>query len=66
MQKPSRETIKKYVAKLESVAKKHGGKLPNYSWLRDHGLFHAYEVMRSAPSAFRHIKRAFARKRASK
>lgn len=60
MKRPSKETIQKHVAKLRTLAKKHKGKLPTYSWLNDHGYFRSYEMLRLYPGYFRGIKRAFA------
>lgn len=56
--KISAETIAKHVAKLRSVAKKHKGLLPPYTWLNAHGLFRSYEVMRAYPRKFAGIKRS--------
>lgn len=60
VQKPSRETILKHVAKLTKLVKKNKGKLPTYTWLNGNGFFRSYEVMRMFPGYFRGIKRAFA------
>lgn len=61
MAKPSRKTIQKHVAIFEKLARRNKGKLPTYTWLNNNGYFRSYEVMRSSPGSFRHIKRARAR-----
>lgn len=58
---PSRETILKHVKKLMTLVKKNKGKLPSYTWLKDHGFFRSYEILRQYPGYFRGIKRAFVR-----
>jgi hypothetical protein len=66
--KPSKETILAHVEKLSKLAKKHGGKLPTYSWLNANGYFRSYEVMRNFPHFFKRAglvkNRAFANKAA--
>lgn len=60
MQKPSKETIQKHVEILTNLAnrKRNKGVLPTYTWLEKNGFFRSYEVMRAAPRAFKHLKRA--------
>jgi hypothetical protein len=63
MLKPSKETIAKHVKILTGLAKRkrNKGALPTYTWLNANGYFRSYEVMRAAPRAFKHLKRARAR-----
>jgi hypothetical protein len=57
MQKPSKETIAKHIAKAKSLAKKNGGKLPSYTWLNKHGFFGTYEILRQFTENFAGIAR---------
>lgn len=49
-------TVIRHVQVLEAVAAEHGGVLPTYKWLREHGYSTSYAVMLDNPKQFKHIK----------
>jgi hypothetical protein len=54
--KMSDERIQRYVKELEDLATVHGGYVPPYKWLNEHGYFSAYDCMKQYPAAFAHLK----------
>jgi len=54
--KKSDATIQKHVVILEKLAANHGGYVPSFKWLDEHGYFASYQTMRDYPAAFAHLK----------
>jgi hypothetical protein len=50
-------TFRKHLQTLRRLARKHGGTLPTYTWLNQHGYFRAYDAVRKE-GALKIFKRA--------
>jgi hypothetical protein len=54
--KMSDARIQRHVKQLEDLAIAHGGYVPPYKWLNEHGYFSSYDCMKQYPAAFAHLK----------
>ena len=52
--------IRKHLKRLRTLARRHHGVLPTYTWLNKHGFFVAYDAVRAA-GLLRTFRRAYAR-----